>query len=171
MLKPPCLIFHEFLSPLKSRDCNRDLYINAKFDGIKAYIENYYDINIKTVSTIIESSDINLTCDNSFYKHGKWILKNHYDFTCYIPLMNHNNHVPFDDEYDVYGGELIFPNFKKQLSLNIGDLLIFPSCPNFIHHHNKPMIGYFKYINFFITAEKRFEYDYKQWDAKAFLKS
>jgi hypothetical protein len=166
-MKPPSLIFEEFLSPLKCRDDNVLKIVEHRFTDYTTIIEQYYNVNVKEISSPILSNDCNVTCDNSRYKRN-WIRKNDYDFTGYIALSNYSKDVPFDEDYDVYGGELIFKNYGIQISPTMGDLIIFPSCANFLHYHNKPMVGTFNYIKLFITCENPYIFNFKEYSHKPF---
>ena len=166
-MNSPSLIFEEFLSPLKCKDSSKLEYTSHKLSLIIPIIENYYDVKIiETVEPYISNSILPI-CDNSYMKHGKWYRRNNYDFTGYIALSNYNKSVPFDEDSDVYGGELVFSNYGIKISPTMGDLLIFPSCPNFLHYHTKPAIGYFEYIKFFLICDK-FVFDYSKFSKTNF---
>jgi len=166
-MKPPSLIFEEFLSPLKCRDDNVLKIVEHRFTDYTTIIEQYYNVKVKEISSPILSNDCNITCDNSIYKRN-WIRKNDYDFTGYIALSNYSKDVPFDEDYDVYGGELIFKNYGIKISPTMGDLIIFPSCANFLHYHNKPLVGKFNYIKLFITCENPYIFNFKEFSHNPF---
>jgi hypothetical protein len=164
-MKSPTIIFEEFLSPLKCKDSSKLEYVSHKLSSIIPIIEQHYNVKIiETVEPILSTSIIP-TCDNSYVKNGKWFRKNRYDFTGYIPLMDYNKSVPFDEDSEVYGGELIFKNYGIKISPTMGDLIVFPSYPNFIHYHTMPKIGYFEYIKIFLIAEE-FKFDYSKYSRK-----
>ena len=166
-MRKPSLIFEEFLSPLKCKDSSKLEYTSHKLSSILPIIENHYDVKIIETIQPYTSNSILPICDNSYLKNGKWFTRNQYSFTGYIPLSNYSKDIPFDEESEVYGGELIFPNYGIKITPSIGNLLIFPSCPNFLHYHEKPLIGYFEYIKFFLIVES-FKFDYTKYSTKTF---
>lgn len=163
-MKNPILQIDEFVSPLRCQAPNVLEFIDQKILQIIPVIEQYYGVKIKDKTNSKIFNEYRPICDNSIYRHGSWTKVNNYDFTCYVPLLTYNNKPPFDFETEVYGGSLIFTSFKKKYDPNMGTLLIYPSVPNFVHYHEPVKIGKLDYVKVFLTCEKQFVYNYKQWN-------
>lgn len=72
-------------------------------------------------------------CENSHYVKGKWLRTKHRDLTGVLFLSEFRDTVPFDDDYEVYGGKLEFPQHGFGFNPQRGTLVIYPSDPHFIN--------------------------------------
>lgn len=165
MLKPPIVTVNGFLTPLKCQASNVLEFTAHKLDSVIPQVEEYYDVNISEViepyfGAILTSP----VCDNSTYSNGQWQRKNKYDFTGYIPLTSYNNTTPFDPTTDVYGGELMFKTLKFKHPPYLGQLIVFPSAPNFLHFHNTIKIGALQYIKFHLICDEPYVHDYRKFN-------
>lgn len=84
-------------------------------------------------------------CANSQYLRKKWMRTKDRDFTAFLFLTDYSNNVPFDGEYEVYGGKLEFPQHNFSFNPERGTLIMFPAAPHFI------------YCNSFISAGDAFQ--------------
>lgn len=71
--------------------------------------------------------------ENSKYINGKWARVYNRDFTCVLFLSDYQDNVPFDNDFEVYGGKLEFPQHKFGFNPQRGTLIVFPSGPHFIN--------------------------------------
>lgn len=124
-------------------------YYGFSYDGLTYFNFEWYPSGYKAQSPI---------CENSVYRAGQWSRTNNRDFTGVIFLNDYQDKPPFDDDYEVYGGNLEFQNFNLKFHPQRGQLVVFPSGPNFINTTSDVKIGSLTQIKFHITAEKRFEY-------------
>ena len=165
MLKPPIIIHDEFLTPLKCQSDQVLEYTAIKINSIVELVEKHYNVKIADAVAPAFGNIINKPiCDNSVYRGRQWLRTNNYDFTGYIPLMTYNSDTPFDPSTDVYGGELLFKTLKFKHAPITGELLIFPSAPNFLHYHDTIKIGHLKYIKFYLICDKPYQYDYTKFN-------
>jgi hypothetical protein len=165
MLKPPVIICSDFLTPLKCQSEQVLEYTALKINTIVGIVERHYGVKIiDAVAPMFGSVLSSPVCDNSTYKNRRWVRTTNYDFTGYIPLVSYNNDVPFDPTTDVYGGELLFKTLKFKHAPITGELLIFPSAPNFLHYHDTVKIGNLKYIKFHLICDKPYQYDYSKFN-------
>lgn len=108
-------------------------YFNIKVDAISAFkFETYKEGYIP--EKILKS-------DNSIYSNGKWVRYNDYDFSIIIALTEQNKSAKLKKEYDSYGGSILFPNHSIDIDMRRGDVIVFPSEPNFINYVNEIKLG------------------------------
>ena len=86
-----------------------------------------------------------------------------------LTLNDYNNIPPFDLETEVYGGELIFKNYKTIIKPGIGNLLIFPSSPNFAHQHTPIKLGKLNFIKLYFVCKTPFIFDYTKYSTQLTL--
>ena len=164
MQRSPILKYESFIPPLKCQSGNILEFVEYKFPSIQESIEKHFDVEIDNIFDIHIGDIIKKpTCDNSIY-NKKWIINRNSDFTGYIPLRTYNNNVPFDIETEVYGGELFFMNFGYHYYPSMGDLLIYPSSPNFVHFHKEVLVGGFNYIKFYIRCSESYIHQYTKFN-------
>jgi len=138
-------------------------------------IESYYDVNCKKIEDpFIEwfpaGSTGKLGCDSSEYVNRKWIRDTNRDFSGVIFLSDYNPKIPFDKNYEVYGGKLEFPQHGFAFQPERGTLIVYPSGPHFINFTSEVKFGDLYQIKFFIENQKIFLYypadfqgDYSVW--------
>lgn len=138
-------------------------HYNTKIKGIKPFTMEWYPEGYT-------SDKIKPRCENSAFIGGKWMRINDNDFTGILFLNEYQNEVPFDEIYEVYGGELEFPNHKFSFRPQRGTLVIFPGAPNFLNATASIESGELTQIRIHIASENLFVYDknlytgdYKTW--------
>jgi len=111
-----------------------------------------------------------LRAENSVKKDGKWQRINDHDFTGIIFLKDSSTDKNFDDMFEVYGTKLEFPNHQFGFRPQRGQLIIFPSAPNFVNTTISPKIGDMYQIRFHMVAASPYHYEmnkfpgnYKTW--------
>ncbi len=72
-------------------------------------------------------------CENSSYVKKKWARTRDRDFTGVLFLSDYNDNPPFDNDYEVYGGKLEFPQHQFGFNPQRGTLIVYPSGPHFIN--------------------------------------
>jgi hypothetical protein len=71
--------------------------------------------------------------ENSEFLRGKWLKTRARDFTGVLFLSEYQDTPPFEEEFEVYGGKLEFPQHKFGFNPKRGTLVLFPSDPHFIN--------------------------------------
>jgi len=102
-------------------------------------------------------------CDNSSFSAGKWNRINDNDFTGVIFLSQYNENIPFDSDFEVYGGKLEFPTHGFGLAPTIGDCVIFPSGPNFIYGITTVRAGDLFFAKVHLAGKGKFVYNINQF--------
>jgi hypothetical protein len=72
-------------------------------------------------------------CESSDYLRKKWLRTRDRDLTGVLFLCDYQEQVPFDTDFEVYGGKLEFPQHNFGFNPQRGTLVIFPSDPHFIN--------------------------------------
>lgn len=98
-----------------------------------------------------QSQNEGLRCENSLY-NGRWLRVNDHELTGIIFLKDDNTGTNFDDYFEVYGAKLQFPNHRFSFHPQRGQLVIFPSGPNFLNSVIPPKIGDLYQIRFQIVG-------------------
>lgn len=145
---------------------------------IPSLVEEHYSVKIKNVEkAFVEwyptGAEGKIKCDNSTYIAGgakKWVQHEKRDFSGILFLMDYNEKVPFDGEFEVYGGKLEFPQHGFGFNPQRGTLIIYPSGPYFINHITPVNFGELFLVRFFIETEPFYVYqaanfpgNYIQW--------
>lgn len=80
-------------------------------------------------------------CENAEYLRKKWCRTRDRDFSCILFFSDYNTEVPFDTDYEVYGGKLEFIQHDFGFNPQRGTLIIFPSGPHFINSIARAFAG------------------------------
>ena len=161
--KSPFLIFKNFLSPKQCEQIVDDLDFyspdtDKQGNPIKSYkfkencqqlifnryepliddIMNHYDTQYRGTEQIVFEYFAQGTvgqplCENSDYLRKKWVRTKNRDLTGLIFLCDYNDDIPYDSEYEVYGGKLEFPQHGFGFNPQRGTMIIYPSDPHFIN--------------------------------------
>ena len=109
-------------------------------------------------------------CENSNYVRKKWLKTKDNDFTAVLFLSDYQTKVPFDSDYEVYGGKLEFPQHNFGFNPERGTLVIFPSGPHFLNNTTEILAGDLYQVRFHFASVKPFLYDpnnfpgdYREW--------
>lgn len=116
------------------------------------------------------STKHDMRCENSSYLRKQWVRTQVRDITGVLFLSDYQNKVPFDSEYEVYGGVLEFPQHGFGFNPQRGTLILFPSDPHFLNTITEIMYGDLFLARFHIAAESPLVYqpsdfpgDYTKW--------
>lgn len=111
-------------------------------------------------------------CENSHWIRKKWVRTRDRDLSGIIFLSDYQDKVPFDKEYEVYGGKLEFLQHKFSFNPQRGTLVIYPSGPHFINAISEIRAGELYLIKLhmggklpFIYQPANFPGDYRSWFA------
>jgi hypothetical protein len=127
-------------------------------------LEKHYNVAYKgTLPIEVEwcpegSAGIEPHAENSVFVRSKWLRTQAKDLTGVIFLCDYQKEVPFEREYEVYGGKLEFPQHQFGFNPQRGTLVIFPSAPHFINNTAAPLVGDLYQIRFHISSKLPFLY-------------
>lgn len=155
---------------------NQDV-IFERIQSLVPTIEEYFQAQYKGTESISfewypTGSTSSPICENSSYLRKSWVRTKQRDFTCVLFLSDYNDQVPFDSEYEVYGGKLEFAQHGFGFNPQRGTLIIYPSDPHFINVQTPITYGDLFQVRIQITAQqpylydpKKFPGDYRTWFA------
>lgn len=140
-------------------------------------VEQYYGIECDSVikHSVLEwypagFKDSVFKSENSEYLREKWVKVRDNDFTCVIMLNDYQDTPPIDDDYEIYGGKLEFPQHGFGFNHKMGTLIVFPSGPHFINAIAQVSMGNLKIAKFYIKSKSLYLYqpsdfpgDYTTW--------
>jgi hypothetical protein len=167
----PNLDKHNKVQPLYSRNGLAETRILPQVKAeVIPRVEEYYDVEVKGITPFMmewyaagyEGTN-KPRCENSIYLNGKWQRSNNNDFTAVIFLNDYNDETPFDDEYEVFGGQLEFITHGFSFNPQRGTLIIFPGAPNFINNTAEVKAGELTQIRFHIATHELFVYDMEKF--------
>lgn len=147
--------------PLKTVLANRltEIRILPLIENIIPDLEEYYNFGIEGVTEFLfEHYPMNFKleaprCENSALIRGQWTKINGRDLCCIIFLNDYQDKMPYDPEFEVYGGKLEFINHDFAISPKRGTMVVFPGNEYFINHTSKIMAGELNQIRFFLSAK------------------
>lgn len=79
--------------------------------------------------------------ENSEFLRGKWLRCRQRDITAVLFLSDYQDKTPFEDEFEVLGGKLEFPQHQFGFNPQRGTLVFFPSDPHFINVTSRILVG------------------------------
>jgi hypothetical protein len=189
--KSPFLVVEELLSPLQCEQVIDDLDllfpdVDADDHPIKKIVynepaeamiyervsplfpqfEQYYNIKYKGTEPISfewypETSTGQFNCENSRYLRKKWVRTENRDLTAIVFLSDYQPTTPFDNDYEVYGGKLEFPQWGFGFNPIRGTMIVFPSDPHFINITTQIQAGELYQARIQMAAERPFTFDPK----------
>ncbi len=193
MNKSPFFIIDAFLSPLECEDIVERSYFEFpnKENGVPVksttqnvlsqnrilpyleelvpILEEYYDYEHAGILPLsIECYPENcrpegLRSENSMKMEGRWRRVNDHDFTGVIFLKDSSSDTNFDDYFEVYGTKLEFPHHQFGFLPERGQLIIFPSAPNFVNSTTSPKLGDMYQMRFQIVGMDPYNYDMRKF--------
>jgi hypothetical protein len=164
-------------SPIKSttRNLLTENRILQYFTDILDDIEDYYDYEHRGILPLsIEYYPQGMVpegfrCENSVYD-SKWRRVNDNDLTGIVFLKTSVQQANLDPATEVYGSRLEFSNHNFGFTPQIGQLIIFPSGPNFLNSTLPAKLGDMYQIRVQFVGEDKLEYnprdfpgDYRTW--------
>lgn len=193
MTKSPFLVFQDFIPPslceqiintleFYSPETDRDdkpikaVRRNEKtesilFDRIEPLIPQitqHFSVNYKGIEPIYvewypEESEGTLVCDNSSYLRKKWVKTKDRDLTAVVFLNDYQDNVPFDSDFEVYGGKMEFPQWGFGFNPQRGTMIVYPSDPHFINKTTKILVGNLFQAKIHIATKEPLLFDIKKF--------
>jgi hypothetical protein len=112
-------------------------------------------------------------CENSNYLRKKWLRVRMRDLTGVLFMSDYQDKIPFDNDFEVYGGKLEFPQHQFGFNPQRGTLIVFPSDPHFLNAVSEVLAGELHIARFHIAAMIPYIYqptnfpgDYTKWFAE-----
>lgn len=198
--KSPFMVFQEFLSPKLCESIVADLgfytpdhdaegtpimmmraheksehAIYTRMQELLPQIEEYYGFKHRGTETVMfeyysEGVKPNVHSENSDWIRKKWVRTRDRDFTCLVFFNTYQNDIPFDNDYEVYGGKIEFPQHGFGFNPERGTMIVFPSGPHFINATSEIIAGELVTARFHLAASMPYLYnpnnfpgDYRSW--------
>lgn len=163
--------------PTKSMRRNEEVesMLFNRFQTIIPQIEQHYNVRYRGTEPIYvewfpEESEGSFVCESSSFLRKKWVKTKDRDFTAMLFLTDYQDTVPFDNDFEVYGGKLEFPQWGFGFNPQRGTLIVYPSGPHFINITTNILVGDLLQTRIHIATEtpflfdiKDFPGDYKNW--------
>ncbi len=196
----PFLIFQQFISPLLCEQIVDDFeafepdvdiagvpvkalrsseeaegIIYEKLQELIPTIQQHYNVEYRNTESIVfewipEGATTQPTCENSAFLRKKWVRTKDRDLSAILFLCDYQDVVPFDSDYEVYGGKFEFPQHGFGFNPQRGTLVIYPSDPHFINSNAPVTYGDLFQARIQMTTKKPFIYqpenfpgDYRTW--------
>lgn len=193
MTKSPFYVVPEFLSPLMCEeivdqlefgipnydrqdnplpsvktDADYELFLFNEFQRVKDSIAAYYGKDHRATTEFTfewfpTGSKGEMHAENAMRAADKWIRTKDRDITCVIFLSDYQGVPPLDEDYEVYGGKLEFPQHGFGFHAQRGTMIAFPSDPHFINGVASIMAGNLYLAKFHIATDTPLYYDHKQF--------
>ena len=133
------------VATMKTNDFAEQM-IYERFLQLLPSIEEYYGIMYKGMERIqfewLPSGTVGEAhAENANFLRGKWLKTKPRDFTAVLFLSDYNESADYEQEFEVYGGKLEFPQHKFSFSPVRGTLVVFPSDPHFINISSTVFVG------------------------------
>lgn len=137
--------------------------IYDKFKPLIPVLEKYYGFQHRGTETITfeflaEGVEPVAQCDSAKWINKKWVRTKDRDLSIVLFLSDYQEKIPFDSEYEVYGGKLEFLQHKFGFNPERGTLIIWPSSPHFINATASIFAGDLFQAKFHIAAQTPFLY-------------
>ncbi len=169
--KSPFFVVQDFISPMMCEDIVDSLEFNVpdvdkddhpiptiktseiaeqviyeRFLQLIPQLEKYYNVSYKGMERVQfewfpQGSEGEAHAENSNFLRGKWLRTKQRDLTAVLFLSDYQEHDQFEQEFEVYGGKLEFPQHKFGFNPQRGTLVVFPSDPHFINITSGVFIG------------------------------
>lgn len=193
MTKSPFYVVPEFISPLMCEeivdqldfgmpnydkkdkplpsvktDADYELFLFNEFQRVKDSFAAYYGKDHRATSEFTfewypTGSTGEMHAENSMRAMDKWVRTRDRDITCVLFLSDYQGNPPLDEDYEVYGGKLEFPQHGFGFNAQRGTLIAFPSDPHFINGVASIMAGNLYLAKFHIATDTPLYYDHKQF--------
>jgi len=145
--------------------------IMNRFDDVVSKMEENFDTSYLGTHQLMfewyptQYKKVETVCDAYHYKKSDgWKKANLLDFTAILWLNEFNDSSDFDPYYEVYGGNLNFPNFDINFKPSRGTLLLFPSTPNFVYNVGNISYGSLTQVHFQIRTATGFTFNKDEYD-------
>lgn len=139
-------------------------------------IEAYYDIEYRGTTPMSfewypQGCDgESARCENSEYLNKQWVRTRDRDISGILFLCDYQDHIPFDGDFEVYGGKVEFLQHQFGFNPQRGTLIMFPSEAHFLNGTTPVEAGDSFMVRFHIAANTPYVYepadfpgDYTTW--------
>lgn len=152
------------LLPSVKTEADYEAYLFGQFLKYKDSIAAYFDSDHRATSEFTftwypTGAHEPMHAENSIYQNGKWFRVKDRDLTCVLFLSDYQDKPPFDDEYEVYGGKLEFPQHGFGFNPQRGTLVVFPSVPQFVNGIAPILAGSLYLAKFHFATKTPLMYD------------
>lgn len=106
-----------------------------------------------------EGSKGEFICENSDFLRSKWLRTRSRDFTGILFLSDFSDVVPFESDFEVYGGKLEFAQHRFGFNPRRGTLIVFPSDPHFINITSNILVGDLYQVRMQLATKRPYIYD------------
>lgn len=149
-------------------DADYEAFLFNEFQRIKSSVSAYYDKEHRATTEFTfewypTGSKGVMHAENSMRLSDKWVRTKDRDITCIVFLTDYQGAPPLDEEYEVYGGKLEFPQHGFGFNAQRGTLIAFPSDPHFINGVTSIMAGNLYLARFHIATDTPLYYDNRQF--------
>lgn len=97
-------------------------------------------------------------CGNSQHLRGQWLRVNNRDLAGVIFMSDYQDKLPFEQEFEVYGGKLEFVQHRFGFNPSRGTLIVFPAGPHFINITTEIYAGDLFQVRFFMSGHHQYFY-------------
>ena len=137
--------------------------IYEKFQRMIPILEKYYGFEHRgtehmTFEFTAAGVEPEAVCDNAKWVNKKWVKTKDRDFSAVLFLSDYQDNIPFDNEYEVFGGKLEFLQHQFGFNPERGTLIVYPSGPHFINAFSEVLAGDLYTARFFIAAQVPYLY-------------
>lgn len=127
-------------------------------------IQAHYQFLYKGTEPVVfewipEGSRGDMGAENSNFVRGKWLRTKQRDITGILFLCDYQDKIPFEQDFEVYGGKLEFPQHAFGFNPRRGTLVLFPSDPHFINVTADAVVGDLFQARIQIAAKEPLLYD------------
>lgn len=142
--------------------------IYSHFKQLIPELEQYYNFSHRgtedlTFEFMAQGCVTEPLCENSNYTSKKWARVRDRDITGLLFLSTYQDKIPFDNDYEVYGGKLEFPQHNFGFTPERGTLLMYPSGPHFINAFAPILSGDLFVVRFHLAGQMPFLYNPKEF--------
>lgn len=192
-IRSPFFVISDFLSPLKCEelayDCEfyepdrdkdgapipsfklmetADQVIYNKIEQVTPLINQYFDVEYRGMEHVVfewyPTGSVGIPrCENGAIVSNRWVKNNTRDLTGVLFLSDYQDKVPFDEEFEVYGAKLEFPQHQFSFNPQRGTLVVFPSDPHFVNVTSRVLAGEGIQARIQIMTQQSFNYDPQQY--------
>jgi hypothetical protein len=137
--------------------------VYEKFAPLIPTLEKYYDFEHRGTESMTfefhaEGVVPEAIADNSKWVKKKWTRTRDRDFSAVLFLSDYQEQLPFDSDYEVYGGKLEFLQHKFGFNPERGTLVVYPSSPHFINAISEIVAGDLFMARFYMAAQVPYQY-------------
>jgi len=138
--------------------------IYDKFVSIAPELEEYYDFDYRATERVVfeyrgEGTTSTPSCESSSWIKKQWVRTKDRDLSVVIFLSDYQDNIPFDDEFEVYGGKLEFLQHNFGFNPQRGTMVVYPSGPHFINAFSEIEAGELLIAKFHIAAASPYLYN------------